>query len=105
MRSLIVGMTVMLASLGLMVASPHKAQAQDANQSQPGEGNWYYNYGPYYYGRGGEHHAGWTWQEGRHHYPGYRYYDYPHYGIRVYGGGSYYYAPGYYYPRPHDTRP
>ena len=37
--------------------------------------------------------------KGRYHYPGYRYYEYPHYVIRIYGGGTYYYAPGYHYPR------
>jgi hypothetical protein len=105
MRTSVLSIAMMLASLGLMGFVPHKAGAQaPAN----GDGRYgYYNQDPslYWQWQGGEHHQAWTWNEGRHHYPGYRYYAYPHYGLHVYGGGTEYYVPGYQYPRPHDTRP
>jgi hypothetical protein len=107
MRSLVFSITVTVLAFGGLTASvPNKAQAQAPSQQQLGR-HGYYNYDPslYWQWQGGEHRQGWTWNEGRHHYPGYRYYAYPNYGFHVYGGGSSYYVPGYHYSRPHDTRP
>ncbi len=104
MRVPVLSIAIMLASLGLTAGVAHKAEAQAPSQGQAARGDT--DQGRFYWHwQGGERRPGWTWQEGRHYYPGYRYYAYPHYGTYFNGGGSYYYVPGYFYPRPYDTRP
>jgi hypothetical protein len=109
MRSLLLTGALLVSSLGLGAVFPDNAKAQSAagtpdyaqSHTVPGEWSHYFYGPPYYNWRGQEQwrHHNWQWSEGRSFYPGYRYYSYPHYGTQFNGGGYYYFAPGYYYPR------
>jgi hypothetical protein len=109
MRSLLMSV-LLVSSLALTAVFPHEVQAQSAagtpdyaqSYTVPGEWSHYYYGAPYYNWRGHEQwrHHNWQWSEGRSFNPGYRYYSYPQYGTQFNGGGYYYFAPGYYYPRP-----
>src|SRR5262249_41776597 len=109
MRSLFLTSCLMVVSLTAWAWYPDRVLAQSAAgtpdyaQSQTERGNWaHYYYGPPYYNWRGQEQWNrhqWQWSEGRSFYPGYRYYGYPQYGAHFNGGGYYYFAPGYYYPR------
>jgi len=108
-RSLLLKTLMIIGSLSMGLGLTDAVQAQSAagtpDYAQPHttRGDWtHYYYGPPYYNwRGQEQwrHHDWMWNEGRSFYPGYRYYGYPQYGTQFNGGGYYYFAPGYYYPR------
>lgn len=109
MRSLILSAVLTLGSLVAWAVVPPNAKGQSAagtpEYAQPhySQGDWTSHfYGPPYYNWRGQnqwHSHEWMWKEGRSFYPGYRYYSYPQYGTRVYGGGYQAFEPGYYYPR------